>query len=64
MLRKIFEPKKYNIIRAKKSRRMRWAGYIARTNAMRNAYTMLAGKHEGKIRYFGVLGIDRKMMLK
>jgi hypothetical protein len=37
-----------NIIRMIKSRRMRWAGYIARMGAKRNAYRILVGKPEGK----------------
>jgi hypothetical protein len=31
-----------------KSRRMRWAGHIARMQAKRNAYRILVGKPEGK----------------
>jgi hypothetical protein len=31
-----------------KSRRMRWAGHVARTGEKRNAYRMLVGKPEGK----------------
>jgi hypothetical protein len=31
-----------------KSRRMRWAGYVARTGEKRNAYRLLAGKQEVK----------------
>jgi hypothetical protein len=31
-----------------KSRRMRWAGYIARMGETRNAYRILVGKPEGK----------------
>jgi hypothetical protein len=37
-----------NIIRVIKSRRMRWAGHIARTGELRNAYNILVGKSEGK----------------
>jgi hypothetical protein len=37
-----------NIIRMMKSRRMRWAGHVARVGERRNAYTMLTGKPEGK----------------
>jgi hypothetical protein len=37
-----------NIIRMIKSRRMRWAGHIARMEAPRNAYRILVGKPEGK----------------
>jgi len=31
-----------------KSRRMRWAGHVARRGIMRYAYEILVGKHEGK----------------
>jgi hypothetical protein len=36
------------IIRAIKSRRMRWAGHVARMGEKRNAYKTLVGKPEGK----------------
>jgi hypothetical protein len=32
-----------------KSRRMRWAGHVARMGARRNAYRILVGMPEGKI---------------
>jgi hypothetical protein len=32
-----------------KSRRMRWVGYVARMGEMRNAYSILVGKPDGKI---------------
>jgi hypothetical protein len=31
-----------------KLRRMRWAGHVAHMGAMRNAYSILVGKPEGK----------------
>jgi hypothetical protein len=37
-----------NIIRQMKSRRMRWAGNVARMGQKRNVYKVLVGKHEGK----------------
>jgi hypothetical protein len=37
-----------NIIRMMKSRRMRWAGNVARMGETRNAYKILVGKPEGK----------------
>jgi hypothetical protein len=37
-----------NIIRVIKSKRMRWAGHVTRTVDMRNAYSILVGKPEGK----------------
>jgi hypothetical protein len=37
-----------SIIRIIKSRRMRWAGHVARMGEKRNAYRLLLGKPEGK----------------
>jgi hypothetical protein len=37
-----------SIIRIIKSRRMRWAGHVARMGEKKNAYWILAGKPEGK----------------
>jgi hypothetical protein len=37
-----------SIIRIIKSRRMRWAGHVARMEGKRNAYRLLVGKPEGK----------------
>jgi hypothetical protein len=37
-----------NIIRMIKSRRMRWAGHVARMGETRNAYRILVGKPEEK----------------
>jgi hypothetical protein len=37
-----------SIIRVIKSRRMRWAGHVARMGEKRNAYRILVGKPEGK----------------
>jgi hypothetical protein len=37
-----------NIIRMIKSRRMRWAGHVARMGEKRNAYRILVGKPEGR----------------
>jgi hypothetical protein len=37
-----------SIIRIVKSRRMRWAGHVARMGEKRNAYRLLVGKPEGK----------------
>jgi len=38
-----------NIVRANKSRRMRWAGLVARMGKRRSVYRILVGKPEGKI---------------
>jgi hypothetical protein len=37
-----------SIIRIIESRRMRWAGHVARMGEKRNVYRMLVGKPEGK----------------
>jgi hypothetical protein len=37
-----------NIIRVMKSRRLRWAGHVARMGARRGAYRALVGKPEGR----------------
>ena len=37
-----------SIIRMLKSRRMRWAGHVARTGEKRNTYRILVGKPERK----------------
>jgi hypothetical protein len=37
-----------SIIRIIKSRRMRWAGHVARMGERRNAYRLLVGKPKGK----------------
>jgi hypothetical protein len=47
------EPEAYTIERSSrlgmiKSRRMRWAGHVARMVAKRNAYRILVGKSDGK----------------
>jgi hypothetical protein len=37
-----------NIIRTIKSKRMRWAGHVARIMEKRNAYKEMVGEYEGK----------------
>jgi hypothetical protein len=37
-----------NVMRQMKSRRMRWAGHVARMEEGRNVYMVLVGKPEGK----------------
>jgi hypothetical protein len=37
-----------SIIRIIKSKRMRWAGHVARMGEKRNVYSLLVGKPEGK----------------
>jgi hypothetical protein len=45
-----------DIIRQIKSRRMSWAGHVARTGEWRNVYRDLVGKPEGKDN-----GVDERM---
>jgi hypothetical protein len=47
-------------VRQIKSRRMRWAGHVARMEAGRNVYRVLVGKTEGK-RSFKSQGVDGRM---
>lgn len=37
-----------NIIGVIKSRKLRWAGHVERTGAIRNSYNILVGKPKGK----------------
>jgi hypothetical protein len=48
-----------SIIRIIKSRRLRWAGHVARKEAKSNAYRILMGKPEGK----RPLGIPRRRLV-
>jgi hypothetical protein len=49
-----------DIIRQIKSRRMRWAGHVARMGKGRNVYRVLVGKPEGNS-YLKDQGVDGKM---
>jgi hypothetical protein len=46
-----------------KSRRIRWARHVACIEDRRGAYSVLAGKPEGK-RELGNLGVDGRIILK
>jgi hypothetical protein len=52
-----------SIIRITKSRRMRWAGHVARMGKKRNAYSILVGKPEGK-RPLGNLDVRGRIILE
>jgi hypothetical protein len=52
-----------NIIRVIKSRRLRWAGHVARMGERRGAYRALVGKPEGRNRLDDP-GVDGKIILK
>jgi hypothetical protein len=52
-----------NIIRVIKTRRIRWAGHIARGGEKRNAYRILVGKPEGK-RPLEDLDLGEKVILR
>jgi hypothetical protein len=47
-----------NIIRQIKSRRMRWAGHVARMGEERNVYRVLMGKPTGKRDHSEDRGVD------
>jgi len=51
-----------NIVPVIKSRRMRWAGHVARMGEERGVYGVLVGKSEGK-RHWGDLGVDGWIIL-
>ena len=52
-----------NIVRMIKSRRMRWAGHVARMGKKRGVYRILVGKTEGK-RHLGDPGVDGRIILR
>jgi len=51
-----------NVVRVIKSRRMRWAGHVARMGEGRGVYRVLVGKPEGRNQW-GDLGVDRWIIL-
>jgi hypothetical protein len=52
-----------NIIRVMKSRRMRWAGHVARMGEKRGAYRILMGRPEGR-HHLGDPGGNGRVILK
>ena len=52
-----------NIVRVIKSRRMRWAGHVARMGEERCVYRVLVGKPEGRRPHWGDLGVDGWIIL-
>ena len=52
-----------NIVRMKKSRRVRWAGHVARMGERRGVHRVLVGKPEGK-RPLRDPGVDGKIILR
>ena len=52
-----------NIVQVIKSRRMRWAGHVARMGERRCVYRVLLGKPEGK-RLLGRPGVDGRIILR
>jgi hypothetical protein len=58
-LRDLYSSPSTGIIRIIKSRRMRWAGHVARMGKKRNSYRLLVGKPEGK----RPLGRPRRMWM-
>jgi hypothetical protein len=53
-----------NIIRVFNSRRMIWAGHVARMGGMRNAYSVLVGKKLQGRDHSEDLGIDGRIRLQ
>jgi len=51
-----------NIVRVIKSRRMRWAGHVARMGEGRGVYTVLMEKPEGR-NHWGDPGVDGRIIL-
>jgi hypothetical protein len=47
VLRRIFGPKRGEVTSEWRSRRMRWAGHVARMREKRDAYRLVVGKPEG-----------------
>ena len=52
-----------NIVRVIKSRRLRWAGHVARMGEERGVYRVLVGKPEGR-NHWGDLGVDGWIILR
>jgi hypothetical protein len=52
-----------NTIRAIKSRRMKWAGHVARVGERRGVYRVLVRKTEGKI-HLEDRSVDRRLILR
>ena len=52
-----------NIVRVIKSRRMRWAGHVARIGERRGVYGVLVGKPEGK-KQLEEPGVDGRILLR
>ena len=52
-----------NIVRVIKSRRMRWAGHVARMGEGRGVHRVLVGKPEGK-RKWGDPDVDGRIILR
>jgi len=50
-----------NMVRVIKSRRMRWAGHVARMGQERGVYRVLVGKPEGR-NHWGDLGVDGRIL--
>jgi len=52
-----------NIVRVVKSRRMRWAGHVARMGKGRGVHRVLVGKPEGK-RHWGDPDVDGRIIVR
>jgi hypothetical protein len=52
-----------NVVRVVKSRRMRWAGHVARMGEDRGVHRVLVGKPEGK-NHWGGQDVDGRIILR
>jgi len=62
-LNDLYSSPNINIVRAMKSRRMRWAGHVARMGERRAVYRDLVGKPEGK-NHLEDPGIDGRIIFR
>jgi hypothetical protein len=53
-----------NIVRVKKSKRITWAGHVARMGEKRNGYRDLMGKPEGKKNLLDGVGVEIRIILE
>ena len=51
-------------MRVIKSRRMRWAGHVARMGKKRCVYRVVVGKPEGERDHWGDPGVDGRIILR
>jgi hypothetical protein len=54
----------HSIVRVIKSRRMRWAGHVARIGENRGVFRVLVGENTRERDHLGDPGVDRKIILR